>query len=512
VARCYAALGLEAKLIAAVMALVTATIGATCWLWASQIDRQLVDVMGDQARQTAYTLSMAVRETSGAGDIRSLRLMGTDLLKTRNILFVAFYDATGKAVSLASRGTAEQLDVHSLSPVDVSSLTRVHSERSQPLGNYLEVCQPVFSAESSGPARLMGYVSVGISPAQEQSQVRRLNYFAMGIGCIAVLITLPLAYVMVRRIFLPIRELADATNRIAAGDLETAVAIDRHDAIGELARSFNAMVQTVRAVNDDLERKVVQRTTQLETANNRLIAEIAEKEDFLRAVSHDLNAPLRNISGMTAMLLMKHADQFDQEVIHRLQRIQKNVDVETDLISELLELSRIKTRREKMERVETAALVGDLEGLFESDLRSSDITLTLDTPLPILHGERARFRQVFQNLIDNAIKYMGDGPVREIHIGCELRQAEAEFYVRDTGTGIDPDDQAKIFYVFRRGKNSAARNVAGKGVGLSSVKSIIETYGGKIAVESRPGQGSTFRFTISQRSTTTGDPPVSDAA
>ncbi|HEX4054495.1 MAG TPA: HAMP domain-containing sensor histidine kinase [Tepidisphaeraceae bacterium] len=505
VARFCKGLGLEAKIITAVMALLTAALSATCWLWASRIDLQVNAIMGNQARQTAYTLSMAARGAMYAGDVGALRLMGTNLLKSRNILFIAFYDSSGKNIAWASRSAAKS-DLRSLLTVDVASLTRIHSEHSAPFGDYLEVCQPVLNLESVGPALLVGYVAVGISPQLEESQVQRVNYFAMGIGCITVLIALPLAYMLVHRIFLPIRQLVDATNRIAAGDLQTAVAIDRSDAIGELARSFNAMIETVkrqqqdlRDANDDLERKVIQRTAQLETANNRLVSEIAEKEDFLRAVSHDLSAPLRNISGMAAMLLMKHGEQFDEEIVHRLQRIQKNVDVETDLISELLELSRIKTRRQKMEMVETAALVRDVEGLFESDLRDNQITLTVDTPMPVLHGERPRFRQVFQNLIDNAIKYMGDGPIREIHIGCQIRLTEAEFYVRDTGLGIDADDQAKVFYVFRRGKNSTSRNIAGKGVGLSSVKSIIETYSGKITVESEPGNGSTFKFTINGR-------------
>jgi signal transduction histidine kinase len=120
----------------------------------------------------------------------------------------------------------------------------------------------------------------------------------------------------------------------------------------------------------------------------------------------------------------------------------------------------------------------------------------VDAPLPPLNCERARVRQVFQNLIDNAIKYMGDGDTKRIHVGCQIRLSEAEFYVRDTGIGIEPDDIGKVFFVFRRGKSQAAQAVAGKGVGLASVKSIVETYSGKIWVESEVGQGSTFRFTI----------------
>jgi signal transduction histidine kinase len=503
IARFRAGPGLETKCIIAVMALLSASIGATSWLWASRIDQQVTAMMGEQARQTAYSLSMASRDAIAAGDVQTLQLMGHSLLKSRSVLFVAFYKSTGKIISLAERGSISRNDLAFLGTVDVASLTRVHRDTSTPFGDCLEVCQPVLSAETAGKLRLIGYVAVGVSPNQEQLQVQRVNYFALGLGCITVLFSLPAAYLLVHRLFRPIRQLVEATNRIAGGDLDTAVAIERADAIGDLARSFNAMIQTVKRqqqdlleINNQLEQKVIQRTAQLETANQRLSSEIAEKEDFLRAVSHDLNAPLRNISGMAAMLLMKHRDRFDDEIIHRLQRIQKNVDVETDLISELLELSRIKTRREKMGMVEIAHLVSELEELFESDLREKQIAFIVDTPLPVLHGERSRFRQLFQNLIDNAVKYMGDGAIREIHIGCEVHPTEAEFYVRDTGMGIDDEDQAKIFYVFRRGKNSTSRNIAGKGVGLSSVKSIVETYSGSIHVESQPGSGSNFKFTI----------------
>jgi signal transduction histidine kinase len=502
--------GLEGKIVAAVMALLAAALGSTCWLWASRIDPQIMNILGEQARQTAVTLSMAAKPVMVERDVPAMRAMGRELLRARNILFVAFYDPSGKNIALAD---AEQSDRESpaLLTTDVSTVAQVRTGESAAFGRYLEVCEPVFSLQAGkNTTTLIGYVSVGISPLQEEMQVQRINYFATGIGCVVILWILPLAYLLVHRIFQPIRELVKATNRIATGELDVSVAIDRADSIGDLARSFNAMVVRIRqhqselqAANDQLEeantgleQKVAQRTSQLEAANRRLSSEIAEKEDFLRAVSHDLNAPLRNISGMTSMLLMKHGESFNEEITHRLQRIQKNVEAETDLIAELLELSRIKTRREKMEMVEIGPLINELEGLLENDLRSKAIELIVDTALPVVNGERSRFRQIFQNLIDNAIKYMGDGEVREIHVGCEVKATETEFYVRDTGLGIDPEDLDKVFYVFRRGKNGASRNIPGKGVGLSCVKSIVETYSGSIWVESEPGKGSTFRFTV----------------
>jgi signal transduction histidine kinase len=156
-----------------------------------------------------------------------------------------------------------------------------------------------------------------------------------------------------------------------------------------------------------------------------------------------------------------------------------------------------------MELVDLHAMIDDLGDMFENDLRSKGIALVMDTELPVVHCEKARMRQVFQNLIDNAIKYMGNGlngnGRKEIHVGCALKSGEAEFYVRDTGMGIEEEDIDKVFCVFRRGKSAEVQSVAGKGIGLSSVKSIVETYSGNIWVESKPRQGSRFVFTINGR-------------
>ena len=105
-----------------------------------------------------------------------------------------------------------------------------------------------------------------------------------------------------------------------------------------------------------------------------------------------------------------------------------------------------------------------------------------------------------------------DERFREIRVGCNVRHAETEFYVRDTGIGIEPEDIDKVFFVFRRGRSAAAQNVAGKGVGLASVKSIIETYEGTIWVESQLGKGTTFRFTINGKHVPDAGNPVQGRA
>lgn len=508
-------LGLQGRLVLVFMLLLTGGLGASCWLFVSRSSTQLNDLMGEQARQMASALALMSEQPVRTRATAELERTARDLIKSRNILFVAFLDSEFSVLVLSSRDLDFRLDTARALSGATQSLMQVCRRQSPLFGEYLEVTAPVIgtaaqSHNEPASAGLQGYVVVGVSQTREVAQLNRINYLIIGVACLIAILGLPIASLLVHRVFSPIRQLVDATQKIIAGDLDTRVALDRPDVIGVLARSFNEMVLWVRKqqqalaaangqlaqINRELEIKVEQRTAQLEMANKRLSGEIAEKEDFLRAVSHDLNAPLRNIDGMASMLLMKYQDKLDEDVIHRLERIKKNVEAETDLISELLELSRIKTRRQKMEPVELSALVDEVAGLFENDLRSRGITLIKESPLPVIHCERARMRQVFQNLIDNAIKYMGDQPKREIRIGCQIRLTEAEFWVTDTGIGISADDIDKVFYVFRRGKDAAVQNVSGKGVGLASVKSIIETYSGKIWVESTKGKGSTFRFTM----------------
>jgi signal transduction histidine kinase len=452
------------------------------------------------------------------GQWEDLNRRGRELIKSRNILFVGFLDANARPKVLASRDLDFALANLTF---DSQSLMQVSRRESPTFGQYLEVMAPILSIPSPGEeeprgvgrTRLLGYVAVGVSQMREEAQMTRVRWLVIGIACVMVICAIPVAFFLVHRIFHPIRHLKGVAAQISGGNLDVRAEIHRTDVIGDLSRSFDEMVGRVKKqqedlaaanvkleeANHDLENKIEQRTAQLEMANNRLVSEITEKEEFLRAVSHDLNAPLRNISGISTMLLNKHRDEFSQDVVYRLERIKNNVDVQTDLIAELLELSRIKTRRQNMEPVDVEQLVEELRGLFEDDLRRTQISLVVDTPLPKLSAERARIRQIFQNLIDNAIKYIGDGALREIHIGCALHRTEVEFYVRDTGMGIDSEDLSRIFFVFRRGRNSSQRNIPGKGVGLASVKSIVETYNGKIWVTSEPGQGSTLRFTLNGR-------------
>jgi diguanylate cyclase (GGDEF)-like protein len=229
-------------------------------LYASQTSQRLVELLGEQARQLAWGLSLSSQESLAAHQTSALREVGEDLLRTRNVLFVVFYDADFQPVAFSHRDPdykAMQLNFKGARP---AALMQVQLDSSPVLGDYVEVLAPILSrsaldeaATSAGKGqRLIGYVAVGVSQTPEQAQLSRINILAGVIAAMVVLGTLPLVFLLVHRIFLPIRQLVDATNKIAAGSYDTQVAVDRSDVIGGLARSFNEMVKTVKRQQDDL--------------------------------------------------------------------------------------------------------------------------------------------------------------------------------------------------------------------------------------------------------------------
>jgi signal transduction histidine kinase len=207
---------------------------------------------------------------------------------------------------------------------------------------------------------------------------------------------------------------------------------------------------------------------------------------------------------MASMTLLKDGESLPAEVRQRLERIRANADAQTAMIADLLELSRIRTRPQRRQVVDFGELLAEQAHHFEFELDSSQIALDVG-PMPHLYVERNRISQVFQNLIDNAIKYMDKPTGGRITIGHRLDGAVHEFRVIDNGPGVPARQQREIFCVFRRAQTPQTAQVAGKGVGLAVVSTIASTNGGRAWVESQEGQGSSFCFTLSVEQTS---PPV----
>jgi len=460
-----------------------------------------------QVNQFAY--GMASSLSVPAHDRKAISEHLAQLQQSPDIVFARFTDTDlRESVGYATDDSLWQQYIDALTttratPTSLGMARIVTLGRKQVTVTTVPIFSPVNPKDPGSRSTLHGYLHVAVSNEAMAAQIRYLQGSVI-LTCMAiVLLAAPIAAMIAKHITVPIMKLAHAAHALADGDLAHRVALKRTDELGELTDAFNTMADTVerqqadiRKANANLEQKVLQRTAELEKVNNRLQAEISEKEDFLRAVSHDLNAPLRNIAGMASMLIMKYKDTLEKDALQRLERIQKNVQVETDLINELLELSRLKTRREKIERVDLHELVTQVADQFQNDFETRKITFRVRTRLPHMQGERARLRQAFQNLIDNAIKYMREDGPREINVNIQWARDEAILQFADTGMGIAADDLPQLFHVFRRAKNASVMKIPGKGVGLASVKSIFENYHGRLWVESTQGVGTTFFIAI----------------
>ena len=239
-----------------------------------------------------------------------------------------------------------------------------------------------------------------------------------------------------------------------------------------------------------------------EQERERLILELgnrnAELERFTYTVSHDLKSPLVTIRGFLGYLERDILAGKHERMKSDITRISEATDKMQRLLNELLELSRIGRMMNPPQTMPLEAIIREATELVRIHIEARGVQIDIAPDLPTIYGDRTRLVEVFQNLIDNAIKFMGTQPLPRIEVGFQGRNEKNEpiFYVRDNGIGIESQYQTTIFGLF----NKLDPQSEGTGVGLALVKRIIEFHGGAIWVESAgPGKGSTFFISLPDR-------------
>lgn len=306
----------------------------------------------------------------------------------------------------------------------------------------------------------------------------------------------------------PIFQLRRGAEKLAGGRLDHKIGSTADDEVGELARAFDQMAESLqqrvaerdraleelRQHRDHLEELVAERTAELQQMTSALARSNAELEQFAYVASHDLREPLRMVTSFVQLIEQKYQDKLDADGTQYIRFVVDGARRMDGLINDLLEYARVGTHAKEFTAVDCNAAVQVALKNLDVAIRENHAAITVAGLLPTVEGDDVQLTQLFQNLIANGIKFRrADEPPR-IEIAAVRDRNEWVFSVRDNGIGIEPKFFERIFVIFQR--LHARDEYSGTGIGLAVCKKIVERHGGRIWVESEPGQGSTFYFIL----------------
>lgn len=330
---------------------------------------------------------------------------------------------------------------------------------------------------------------------QVKSQLMKKIYLVLvGVFAIAIVLSLMVS----RRIAMPIRRMRDAlTDRGLDADSKD-LPLSVNGEIGDLARVFDQFIRELSRRQDILQAEVLERKNaqaELEASNKKLISLNQEIEQFVYIASHDLQEPLRTVASFVDLLVEHNVEQQDEQVKVFHGFILESIQRMRELVTGLLDYSRLGSES-KREKIDCQKLLSDVCDDLGSRIDEVHAEIHY-SDLPCVDGRRTELRMLFQNMISNGIKFSRPGVSPHINISAERIHEEWVFCVRDNGIGIKEDCFDKIFNIFQRLHNRD--DYEGSGIGLAHCKKIVQMHGGRIWLESIPGEGSAFYFSLRSR-------------
>jgi signal transduction histidine kinase len=348
---------------------------------------------------------------------------------------------------------------------------------------------PVIGAYHWLPLRELCLITE-VSQSEAFTPVYELQRQIIFIGIGVVILSSVLGWLLSLTITKPLSRLVEGTRKISEGDFDHEFNIPGKGEISILSNAFDRMIKKLRETlvsRDKLSEEVSER----KKVEYELKRSNAELENFAYVASHDLQEPLRMVASYTALLEKRYKDRLDSDANDFINYAVDGAKRMQQLINDLLAYSRIRTRIKPFEPVDLESVLRDSITNLRISINERKAKITHDN-LPIVMGEEGKLVQVFQNLVGNAIKFtMGKPPI--IHIGVTRDKNDWVFSVRDNGIGIESQYFDKIFLLFQRLQGAEYK---GTGIGLTIIKRIVESHEGKIWVESEPGKGSIFYFTL----------------
>ena len=340
--------------------------------------------------------------------------------------------------------------------------------------------------------KTVGYTVLDVSLDNLNRAIAKGNYIAVIITVIMTGLGAVSAVMLVRNIVRPVDKLEKAVGKVADGDFDQKVSIQRSDEIGRLAESFNQMTQQLKTALDSIK----SRNQELEKAYRELETLDKSKDDFLSLVSHELRTPLSSILLSTELMLYGQAKseekqkQFLSTTMHECRRL-------TRLIEDILNLSKIEAGRMEfnIESLDINILIEEVLTVLHTiiETKTLNIHYRIQPEAGYLKGDKDKIIQVLTNIMFNAIKYTPNGGSVTVTVTC--CDDAGTVAIHDTGKGIKNEDIPKVFDKFRQLEN-IEHHADGTGLGMSIAKSIVERLGGSIWIESEPGNGTTVSFTL----------------
>lgn len=330
-----------------------------------------------------------------------------------------------------------------------------------------------------------------------EQQARKLLWIIFSLTMIFVSL---MGFWIMRSIGDPLKKLLLATQKISSGDFSVRLNDTKKDEIGEVGNAFNIMTSKL----DEFKRTIESKNNELavtldmtEKQKEDLQKVNAELDDFVHTVSHDIRAPLMGVRWYAAYLEKHQQDKLDQKGVDCVEGITKGINRLNSMIDDLLALTRIARVRNPYSKVNMNGLIRAIVERLEVTIQKQNITVVIQNQLPSVVCDQIKIGEVFLNLISNAIKFSSKNTnAPRIDITYVETEEYHEFSVKDNGIGIPIEHHRDIFEAFKRLHN--VNDYEGTGAGLNIVKKVVEEHQGRIWVESEPGKGATFRFTISK--------------
>ncbi len=483
-------------------ALVAGLTAAVTWVSIRREQQSFRSELEQQASVILETLAVSARGLLFRLDSDGLAGVARSLTSNGYLLEVRFYDERGRLVA-SSAGTTATSEVDPVGARLVGARLPLRAWRADHLtaGQVIEAAGKVFGA-----------ASIQLSTAPMLLKVRATRNQGVAVALVACVLGIAVAQLLSRTITRPLTELSRAARRIGAGDLDHEIPARSGGAeIAILSRSLEQMRVDLRMLYSVLAGEVADRARELEAANlalrntnERLEAKAAELEQFAYTISHDLKSPLITINSFLGYIKESAETGNMPRLFEDLDRISVAASHMQRLLAALLELSRIGRIVNPPEPLSLDQLAREAIDHVAGGLGEGTIEVKLPPDLPQVQGDRVRLLEVFENLLENGIKYCGAAQPR-IEISSRQRGEETCICVADNGIGIDPSHQGKVFDLFTK----LDPRTEGSGVGLATVKRIVEVHGGRAWVESEGhGRGSRFWFSLPSPAGAAGTAPA----